>query len=135
MTWESSTETPGRYASLHPIHSHHTIHIRLMRQANILVDKDDTIWIGGLANALILPHPTARTVEGRTSTDQLSRSCAPELTWPGAPPNLDDPTYPTKASDMYGFGIMAWEVRAGSFGWYHSACSPLTGSHRATAVL
>ena len=43
------------------------------------------------------------------STDRLSRSRAPELAGAGTS-NLVDPTHPTQASDMYAFGVMAFEV-------------------------
>jgi len=32
------------------------------------------------------------------------------LTWPSLSPDIADPVYPTKASDMYGFRVVAWEV-------------------------
>ena len=44
------------------------------------------------------------------NTDRLSRSRAPELVGPGTSSNLTDPTHQTKASDMYAFGVMAFEV-------------------------
>ena len=43
-------------------------------------------------------------------SDQLSRSRAPGLARPGTLSNLADPTHPTKAGDMYAFGVMAFEV-------------------------
>ena len=95
------------------IHSCHTIHI--LSQANILVDKDGTAWIAGLGNTFILPRPTAGTVpENRTGTIRLSRSHAPGWTWPRMSPDRTDPAHPTKADDMYAFGVLAWEVRTGS---------------------
>ena len=79
-------------------------------QANILVDKDGAPRIGGFGNAFILPNPTARTAEDRMGTNGLSRACAPELTVPGTSRDVTDPTPRTKASDMYAFGVMAFEV-------------------------
>jgi len=54
-------------------------------------------------------------VEGGISADRLSRSRAPESTWPGVPPGLAESTYPTKAGDMYAFGVVTWEVLSDSF--------------------
>ena len=76
-----------------------------------MVDKDGTPRIGGLSNVSVLPRPTGSTVEGKTNTNRLSRGHAPELTWPGTPQNPIDPVHPVEASDMYAFGVMAWEVR------------------------
>ena len=73
----------------HPylIRSYHSIDIHFMFQVNILVHKDGTAWIAGLGNMSTLPHPTARTVEGRTA----------------------------KSRDIYAFGVMAYEVKMDSF--------------------
>ena len=85
------------------MHLYHIAHIPFASQSNILVDKDGTPRIAGLGNAFILP-------QGKMSTDRLSRSRAPELAGLGASSNLANPTHPTKASDMYAFGVMAFEV-------------------------
>jgi len=79
-------------------------------QANILVDKDKAPRIAGLSNAFILPSPAARTVEDRMSTNRLSCACAPELTALGVSPDVANPKPRTKASDMYAFGVMTFEV-------------------------
>ena len=47
--------------------------------------------------------------------DRLSRSRAPELAGLWMSPNVNGPAHPTKASDMYAFGVMAWEVWMDSF--------------------
>jgi len=96
-------------------HPRHKIHVRLTPQVNILVDKFGTVHISGLGNAYILPQSTDQTAEGGTSPDRLSRSRAPELTGLGVSPNAADIIHPTKASDMYAFGVMSWEVRTGFF--------------------
>ena len=76
-----------------------------------MVDKDGTARIAGLGNASIL-HSTAGTVKGGTSSDRLYRGRAPELACPGMFSDLPESIHPTKASDMFAFGVMAWEVWA-----------------------
>ena len=90
-----------------------------MCQTNILIDGGGAAWVAGLGNTSI-----AKTVpDGRASVGRLSRGHAPELTWPGGSQNTIDPTQPTKAGDMYSFGIMAWEVRTDSLIQHHSIYS------------
>jgi len=67
-------------------------------------------------------------------TNRLSRACAPELTAPGASWDITDPKPRTKASDMYAFGVMTFEVRTDTSGRYFSARSLETGSHGTTAI-
>jgi len=83
-----------------------------LRQVNILIDKDGTTRIAGLGDASIPSCSTAWTTEGGASVDRLSRNRAPETTLSTLSQN---PTGLTKASDMYAFGVMAWEVRTDSF--------------------
>jgi len=61
-------------------------------------------------------------------------SRAPELVDPGTSPNATVPTHSTKAGNMYDFGIMAFEVRTGTFAWYRSVRSLKTGSYGATSI-
>lgn len=49
------------------------------------------------------------------SVTQLSHSNVPELTGPGIPLNVINSSYPTKSSDIYNFGVIAFEVRTGTF--------------------
>ncbi|KAF9645215.1 kinase-like protein [Thelephora ganbajun] len=84
-----------------------------LRTVNILVDKDGTVRIAGLGNAYVLPHSPAWTADSRTNTDRLCRGRAPELARPGMSPSVPDSTHPTKASDMYAFGVMAFEILTG----------------------
>ena len=65
--------------------------------------------------------------EDMTSAGRLSRSDAPEV--------VHGSSLVTKTSDMYAFGVVAWEVWADLFACYCSACSFEIGPHRATPVL
>lgn len=85
-----------------------------------MVGKDGVVHIAGLGNA------SSAGLAARTSTNRLSRGHARELTWPGTSQNPTEPTRPTKASDMYAFGVVAWEVRAICPG----ASNPLTRESR-----
>lgn len=82
-------------------------HVQMIHfQGNILVDLDGTARIAGLGSAHTLGHAT---VWLEMSVEWPSRGSAPELAYPeelGLP-------YPrtSKASDIYAFGILAWEVR------------------------
>jgi len=97
-----------------------------------LVDKDGTPRIGGLGNAFILSNPEAGIVGGRIDLRLYSCILPPEFLLAGG--EEYDPTHRTKASDMYAFGIMIFEVRADIFVWYLSAHSLESGSHRAAAI-
>lgn len=113
--WKLSDGMPYIYSA----HSHQIIHVRPTSQTNILVDKDGTPRIASLESAYILPHPTALVVEdSKAVTDRIFRSLAPEFSGPGLSSDTADHTHSTKASDMYAFGVMAFEVRTGSFVWY-----------------
>jgi serine/threonine protein kinase len=90
----------------------HTCHARPVSQTNVLVDKDGVPHLAGLGNAYILPTSTAWTMARRTGTDCTH---GPELTVPGMSPGCADSTHPTKAVDMYAFGVMAFEVWIDSF--------------------
>lgn len=104
-----------------------------MSQVNILVDKDGSPKIAGLGSASFLPHSAGW--EGGTSGDRLFRGRAPEITWLEVPPGMNDSTYPTKASDMYAFGVMVWEVRIASFVRRYSVHSIDAGPHGPTTIL
>ena len=135
MVWASFTVASRRYTLHHPAHLCHTTDIRLVSQANVLVDKYGTPRIVGLGNASILPRPTVRAVEGGTGADRVPRSRVPGLTRPVESTNLTDLTHPTKASDMYAFGVMAWEVRTDLFMQCWSVRSLETGSYGTSTVL
>ena len=101
-------------------------------QANILVDNDGIPHIAGLGNAHILPHSTPWALKDGAVVDQLSYDSPPELTWSGTFSNLTD--VPTKAYNMYAFGVMAYEVRADSL-WHCSTHSLKTAPHGKDPIL
>ena len=75
-------------------------------QDNILVDLDGTAQIAGLGSALILGHTTTQS---ETSVEWSFRGSAPELMYPEEF-GLSHPQN-SKASDVYAFGVLAWEAR------------------------
>jgi len=71
-----------------------------------LVDTDGTARIAGLGSAFIIGHATAQP---ETIIGGPYRGSAPELMYP----EEFGLSYPhnTKASDIYAFGVLAWEAR------------------------
>jgi len=68
------------------------------------------------------------------ATNRLSCACAPELTALGVLSDVANPKPRTKASDMYAFGVMTFEVWTDTAAWYCSARSPGTGSHGTATI-
>ncbi|KAF9644623.1 kinase-like protein [Thelephora ganbajun] len=84
-----------------------------LQTTNILVHKDGTVRMAGLGNAYLLPHSPAWAAESGTSTGRLLHSRAPEFAGAAMSPNVPDSIHLTKASDMYSFGFMAFEILTG----------------------
>lgn len=84
----------------------HVCHMFTSFQGNILVDLDGITRIAGLGSALILGHTT---VLPEMSIGWSFRGSAPELMYPGEF-GLSHPQN-SKASDIYAFGVLAWEAR------------------------
>ena len=84
----------------------HVCHMFTSFQDNILVDLDGTTRIAGLGSALILGHTT---VSPEMSVRWPFRGSAPGLMHPEEL-GLSHPQN-SKASDMYSFGVLAWEAR------------------------
>ena len=73
-------------------------------------------------------------VEGKISVGCVPFNSAPEWVQPEEPEFGPGSSLPTKASDVHGFGVIAWEV------WTADLCgiaihSHETGSRRTTPVL
>jgi len=83
---------------LHP----HIDHALTFVQTNILVDAGGHARVGGLAVAF---HPPATP---GVEIDMFFHGAAPELVHPQRFGLAD--TGATKDSDMYAFGVLAWEV-------------------------
>lgn len=76
-------------------------------QMNVLVDSEGTPRIGGLGSASV--HRQSSPVAWSDDSHDLTRCNAPELVNPGA---FGLPgSQPTKASDIYALGVLAYEVK------------------------
>ena len=82
-------------------HPHLVVHSCRVQQ-NILVDADGCIRIAGLGAASILPAVSGVYI------DRFFHGAAPELIDPQRFGFADVES--TKASDIYAFGIIAWQV-------------------------
>ena len=73
-------------------------------------------------------------MEDGINAGRVPHNNASELIPPGEPEDGPDSSLPTKANDIYNFGILAWEVRTDPP--YGVAFRSLeTGSHGTTPVL
>ena len=105
MTWASPTVTSRWYAILFHTSSHHAH----PHQRNILVDKDGVARLGGLGSALISSLPASWS---DVTSERWFSGIAPELVSPSAF-GLTRPRI-TKATDMFAFGMLVWEVSGSS---------------------
>ena len=87
-----------------PIPFAHRIFTVALFQTNVLVDSEGTPRIGGLGSA-IFKSPLVTWPE---EPDTLTRSSAPESVHPEAF-GLSN-AQPTKASDVFAFGVLAYQV-------------------------
>lgn len=74
-------------------------------QRNVLVDNDGVACLGGLGSAFSLSLPASWS---DVDTERLFCGIAPELINPDAFGFAHART--TKATDMFAFGMLAWEV-------------------------
>ena len=84
------------------------VHALTLYQANILIGADRRARIGGLGAACT--QPSAPTVD----VDRFFHGAAPEVADPQRWGVTDGGV--SKASDIYGFGVLVWEVSIGFFG-------------------
>ena len=78
-------------------------------QSNIRIDEQGTARITGFSSATIMVEPDIASEDIDESVDSsLSRWCSPEILHPGSFGSTK--ARATKASDMYAFGMLAYEV-------------------------
>ena len=80
----------------------HIGHTLIFVQTNILIDAGGHARIAGLGTALLLPATPGADI------DRFSHGAAPELIDPQRFGLTDTGT--TKASDVYAFSVLTWEV-------------------------
>ena len=80
----------------------------------MLVDNNCGAYLAGFGNAHILSRPVAGESESSVSAGRYSRGHVLELTGPMLPLDTTDPIRPTKSSDAYDFGVLAFEVQTES---------------------
>ncbi|KAF9644513.1 kinase-like protein [Thelephora ganbajun] len=97
----------GIARGLHHMHDLGVVHGNL-ESTNVLVDSDGTPRIAGLGSAFTQPSPVAWS----ENPHELTRCSAPELINPEAFGLLEAQT--TEASDVYAFGVLAYQVFAGN---------------------
>ena len=78
-------------------------------QTNIRIDDKGTARIAGFASAMLLQEPDASSGDIDESAEfNVSRWCSPEILHPDGFGLTKAKA--TKASDMYAFGMLAYEV-------------------------
>ena len=96
----------------------------LYLQKNIRIDDKGTARIAGFASATITIRPDIPLGDVDESVESnVSRWCSPEILHPGGFGSAKARI--TKASDMYAFGILAYEV--GPIFWVGSRCYSIGG--------
>ena len=80
----------------------HFDHALTSAQTNILIDAHGNARIAGLGVACL------QSATSVVDIDRFFHGAAPELVYPQSSGLID--TGPTKESDMYAFGVLAWEV-------------------------
>lgn len=101
-------------------------------QRNVLVDNDGVSRLGGLGSAFSLSLPASWS---DVESERLFCGIAPELIDPHAFGFVH--ARPTKATDMFGFGMLAWEVSCVSSAFGSLDVHPLvfaSGSRRRASV-
>jgi hypothetical protein len=93
--------------SSHLIHHHH---ILTLLQRNLLVDSNHVARLGGFGSAFSLSLPASWS---DVESERLFGGIAPELIDPRAFGFVEARN--TKATDMFSFGMLAWEVSIVSF--------------------
>ena len=102
IAWISSTAISNRYVvpSCAPSWCIHSIF-----QRNVLVDRNGVARLGGLGSAFSLSLPASWS---EVAAARLFCGIAPELVSPHTFGLVHART--TKATDMFAFGMLAWEV-------------------------
>jgi serine/threonine-protein kinase TNNI3K len=127
----------GQVASaLRHMHQQRVAHFDL-KAANILVDHDGTAKLGDFGLAVFVGSDDSKTLSGDLSASHLSTlSANPGGTVPYmAPEVLDgkmgDRIKPFK-NDVYGFGILLWELHSGNVPYTHLDLVP--GENRSVTI-
>lgn len=106
---------------------------RFAIQVNVLVDGDGIPYISGLGSAYIPSHSTLWEARDDAQIDQFSSSGLPGSTWQRMSLAAINVAHPTKAGDIYAFGVMVFEVGMYSFPLC-SVRSLETGPHGTTRI-
>lgn len=95
----------GNVGVVRPFTFSHYRSVLTLLKRNVLVDGDGVPRLGGLGSAFTLSLPASWS---DVEAERLPRGIAPELINPQAFGLMHART--TKATDMFAFGMLAWEV-------------------------